>query len=723
MIAITVTSTSLYINFQTILMKNEYKNKLEKMENEAEQISKLSNMALNTLYQIYKDISITKLRTYQELDAFDENTAFIQLRYYLSNLPDVDSIYVYNLNNNRIYTVTKEGELVRPWTKDYYEKNSEFYDQSAVELIENNTDYPPYIPIPRYYQVKDTYTKCVYSYMMYDTFSSNKYSNIVMVNYEAQYLFQEKKQVTENAYLVVDQNNKVVYSNTDKYQVLDQLQIGSDLDIIEDDEKSGYFLTTIDGVKSVIIYSGVDKHQWRYISIIEYNMLLSQVRKLQNITILISLFIAFVAVLTAHIYSRRLTVPIRNMTSDIRRLQFENQRAETVAQNRKLNEWLNRGGLDSEGNRKTGYDFLSLIGMQMKQGRYLILLYIYFDGYKSLLENSSIQDIQIYKFSAENILSELLGEKVKTYYLDMGHDKSMIFMNAEEGITKEFIEKNIKQMQMLVIEYFSISLSVICSNIEKNADQLFSMHARMEDAISRRIFWNEGNVAFLDDLKTIPAHDYEYPEQKEKQMLESLMLGKAEDAMQKYESIITQTYQYPIVIYNMVINRLIVAIDHVINHLKKNGSISFQGFDHLFHILEEDDTLDKRNAKFDVLFHQIHLEIEKRKNEKHDQLIARINQLIEEGLENSSFSLDVLADTIGMSTAYLCRIYKQYTGNTIIDVLATKRMEKARELLIVTDLPVNEIAEKVGYNNPTYFYRVFKKTNGITPNDFRKKSD
>jgi YesN/AraC family two-component response regulator len=722
-IAIFLTSTILYVNFQSILMKHEYKAKLEKMENESARITKLSNIALSTLFQIYNDISIKKLRTFASVDAIDENTAFIQLRYYLATVPNVDSIYIYNRNNNRIYSVTNESDLVRPWRVDYDKNDGEFFDQSAVHMINNCTEYLPFIPVPRYYQVNDTYTKNVYSYMMYNTFNNSNRSDVVMLNLESEYLFQEENQDDLNGTsLVVDQNDTVIYSNSDQFLVTEKLQRYFDPERKTWKEESGYFLTEIDGNKSIVIFTSEDKHHWRYISIIDYHILLAQVNKMQAICIMITILIALVGGLVAHIFSKKLSLPIQSLSMDVKNLQSENRQLEMVSNKRKLVELLENGGQDSKGNRKTGRDLLSLVGMEFSKENKLILLCLHVDRHKTLLETNSASDIQAFKFAAFNILNELLGEKAKTYYLDMGNDKSLMILNVGTTISKEYMETQINQMQHTIMDYFSISISVIVSNTEEEPDKLYSMYENIEETLSKSIFYGEAYHKFLSEFEVKTDYHYEYPDQKEKQLMESLMLGKADEAKKIYQDIITQTYQYPIIIYKMAISRLIFAIDNVVRIIKKNSTeTSFVGFFALSNLMEEVDTIEIRNEKFYELFDRIQIEIENRKNEKQEQIVGKINRIIDEKYVDDFFSLDYLADTIGMSTAYMCRIYKQYTGSTIIDVLAGKRMNKARELLISTELSVNEIASKVGYTNSTYFYRVFKKENGVTPNEFRKK--
>lgn len=719
-LAITLTSTSLYINFQSILMRNEYKNKLEKMESEAERISKLSDMALNTLYQIYNDLSVKKLLSSRELDAFEENAAFIQLRYYLANITDVDSIYVYNVYNNRIYTVTNEADLVRPWNKDYDEKSETFYDQSAVEMIENHQEYAPFIPVPRFYPVNDKYTKCVYTYIMYDTFGKSNRSNVVLLNFETSYLFQEENETPYSDSLIVDQNNQVIHSNSKQYPVKEYLNNLLETKVT-DPGQSGYFMANLKGVKSVVMYSAADSHHWRYISIIEYNTLLAQVRRLQTITVVVSFLIAFVGILISHLFSKRVTVPVRAMSMDIKSLESEKRKTENIERNKKLIELLEGGGFGIKERQKRVEELLYQYGIETTKEKSLFILCICLDEFNSLQDKWSVKELQVYKFSAVNILSELIEDKTKTCWLDIAGDKALILAVVDEEITREYLEPGINRMKSLMKEYYDISISTVLSQREKELNKIFSQYEEVKKAVARKIFWQEGAAIYLPESEIKQIEEYEYPETKEKNLAECLMLGKAEKAIEIFEEIIIETYSYPIVIYNMMINRLIVAIDNIIQLLKRNGSMQqLTGYVSLLNILEETDTLRVRNERFHELFNQIQTELEKKKSEKHDLIIDKINQIIDRKYEDSSFSLEQLADAIGMSTAYMCRLYKQYTGSTIMDILINKRMEKAKELLNSTNLTVNEIALMTGYSNPSYFHRAFKKVNGITPNEYRK---
>lgn len=87
---------------------------------------------------------------------------------------------------------------------------------------------------------------------------------------------------------------------------------------------------------------------------------------------------------------------------------------------------------------------------------------------------------------------------------------------------------------------------------------------------------------------------------------------------------------------------------------------------------------------------------------------------------NHNFELERLAETVGMNASYISRLFKHKTGQTITDYLIGIRIAKAKALLVTQpDLKNYEIAEMVGYSDPVYFNKLFKKMCGMTPKDYK----
>lgn len=101
--------------------------------------------------------------------------------------------------------------------------------------------------------------------------------------------------------------------------------------------------------------------------------------------------------------------------------------------------------------------------------------------------------------------------------------------------------------------------------------------------------------------------------------------------------------------------------------------------------------------------------------------LHRFQELVVSQLSNPGLSVPELCRELGMSHTQLHRKIKQLTGISTIQVIKSIRIEKAKELLRQTDLNISEIAYQVGYNDPSYFGRVFVKATGCTPTLYREK--
>lgn len=109
------------------------------------------------------------------------------------------------------------------------------------------------------------------------------------------------------------------------------------------------------------------------------------------------------------------------------------------------------------------------------------------------------------------------------------------------------------------------------------------------------------------------------------------------------------------------------------------------------------------------------------KDETLKQPAEKALEYIERNYSNWEVSLNSVCTYMSMSTSYFSTMFKSYTGETFIEALTKKRMEKAKELLETTKLKAYEIAGEVGYNDPHYFGSTFKKYTGMTPTEYAKK--
>ncbi|MEK3720130.1 response regulator [Paenibacillus sp. FSL H8-0034] len=83
-------------------------------------------------------------------------------------------------------------------------------------------------------------------------------------------------------------------------------------------------------------------------------------------------------------------------------------------------------------------------------------------------------------------------------------------------------------------------------------------------------------------------------------------------------------------------------------------------------------------------------------------------------------SLDLIAEHVQVSPFYISRLFKETFGTNYVDFLTERRIDKAKGLMSDEGKSLKEIAYEVGYHDPNYFSRVFKRTVGQSPTDYRK---
>lgn len=101
-----------------------------------------------------------------------------------------------------------------------------------------------------------------------------------------------------------------------------------------------------------------------------------------------------------------------------------------------------------------------------------------------------------------------------------------------------------------------------------------------------------------------------------------------------------------------------------------------------------------------------------------DERIAKVIDHISERLDKE-FTIDELARVAGLSVSRFSWLFKERTGLAPVKFLESRRIEKARHLLLTTDLPVQQIGWQVGFANAQHFSTRFRKLTGQSPRAFR----
>lgn len=121
-----------------------------------------------------------------------------------------------------------------------------------------------------------------------------------------------------------------------------------------------------------------------------------------------------------------------------------------------------------------------------------------------------------------------------------------------------------------------------------------------------------------------------------------------------------------------------------------------------------------------ILLYEKRVSEEGKTGEKTERVITGITRYMQEHL-TEEVSLSVLAEEFHLNPQYINQLFKNEIGVGFLSYLTNIRMEKAKKLLVSTQLSMVEIAEQTGYGDYRVFTKVFKKTEGITPSQYRRE--
>ena len=110
-----------------------------------------------------------------------------------------------------------------------------------------------------------------------------------------------------------------------------------------------------------------------------------------------------------------------------------------------------------------------------------------------------------------------------------------------------------------------------------------------------------------------------------------------------------------------------------------------------------------------------------RKSTRSDKLVEQARAYVDEHYMEKLTLADI-ADSLNISAGHLSNTFKKLTGSTLSDYIATVKIEHDKELIDTHQYLMYEISDMLGFDNPYYFSKVFKKVTGISPREHENRT-
>ena len=147
-------------------------------------------------------------------------------------------------------------------------------------------------------------------------------------------------------------------------------------------------------------------------------------------------------------------------------------------------------------------------------------------------------------------------------------------------------------------------------------------------------------------------------------------------------------------------------------------------FSQIFEMLSSEYTIDHLEFANLLGLHFIssfvYISVNGLKTHNKKNLIDSITSYLDKNIDRTLKTEDI-AQKFNYSASYLLTLFKKHTGYSIIQFFNLKKMQKACEYLKYSDLSIKEISYRLGFQDPFYFSRIFKKTIGQSPSEYREE--
>lgn len=308
------------------------------------------------------------------------------------------------------------------------------------------------------------------------------------------------------------------------------------------------------------------------------------------------------------------------------------------------------------------------------------------------------------------------------------------FLNYEERLTgilmlppdekEETLREKTEKLLQYVKESTGICLSVGISNFCVDYQMLPQCYEQAKCCVSQKIFKEKKDLIMYYDEIREADFDYYTISFDDAKIMEYILKQEKEKLMEALDSTFSVFYDRVISDYGYI-NRLCLELLFHISRKLLRCSVQMekvmkeQGCRYS-DIYKKDTLKEKRDFLYLVLSESSKACKEMRgENKKRSSLASAIREIVDLEFTSNKISLEYIAGKVHKNTAYISKIFKSEFECNFSEYVTQKRVEKSKELLSDPSLKIYEIAEALGWADVSNYIKVFKKSCGMSPNEYR----
>lgn len=542
----------------------------------------------------------------------------------------------------------------------------------------------------------------------------------------------------DEQYLIYGKNKEVI-SGEIEYQ--DQLIAHVD-EALQKENMKGHFQRSYGNEKYLVTYEKLGIHDLVAVKVSQLSILYKEVNVLHGMLLGISILTILFGTFFSYKRSKKIYQPLKGTLEqlDIKikagSYQQQNELKILSSAVSSMVKDLNRATIVNEENRhklryaqvlellKGNGDALEFIFPNHNENYMSLIIAI--DHYDEFKKTYSRKEQYYMKRLILNVAMEALNQEFKAEGALLENSKLGIIIasSEKEEIFYKKLDQSIKAIMLQVEALEKVSVSVAIGQLYRQGTDIKNSYMDALEALKYKMIKGHSSILYARELQFEEIGYYNL-NRKDRHLLNYLETNNFVEVHELIDVLtqeIKEERQY-LISHENVIQVFYRLLNQTFEYfISKNISLSS------IHINEKDiyksivkkETIEEMSSLLHDFYHQIekHVITNNKSEKKH---LDKIIETIKKEHVNCNFNTEQLVEEVGISYPHINRILKENLGISYSRYISQLRIEHAKELLMTTELLVEDIAGLVGYNNGQSFLRNFKKIEGITPMEYRRK--
>lgn len=292
-------------------------------------------------------------------------------------------------------------------------------------------------------------------------------------------------------------------------------------------------------------------------------------------------------------------------------------------------------------------------------------------------------------------------------------------MPPEERRNSKGIRERFDALKAGIKLQLGYTITVALSDVFENFDEFHINYKQTFEATQYRFRFGHNQLIHVEDIRGRGNKNYLLPEEDIENLFRELKFGRISEVEEILDRILSDVREYNYEDFTYLVQFLTYKTRKVIEEIKESLTQSYINLDGLVEEIESFETIYQVRNKFLEIYTLIIDNLQKRKSSKALQLAEKVRQYIDDNYTDLNLCSEGIAEVMGFSTHYIRNTFRNVFNLSIMEYINTRRLENCKQQLIETRQPIKKIYKLAGYSNYSYFFTLFKKKTGLTPNQYR----